>query len=151
MIMDELTEFADATALSTAGTGLAVVGTSIDLGITDADPAIAEQLWLVLQITTAVASGGSATVSFQVCSDAQAVLAADASETMHIATAAFPKATLVAGFEILIPLPSGMGVNYERYLGLQQNVGTAALTAGAVNAFLTRDPRRWKAFAEGNN
>lgn len=37
MIMDELLEFADATALSTAGTGLAAVGDVIDLGATPQD------------------------------------------------------------------------------------------------------------------
>jgi hypothetical protein len=31
-------------------------------------------------------------------------------------------------------------VPYEQFLGILQNVGTAALTAGKINAFLTLDP-----------
>jgi len=53
----------------------------------------------------------------------------------------------VAGYEMCIPLPLE-GDAYERYLGVIQNVGTAALTAGAINAFLTLDPRGYKAYAD---
>ena len=108
-------------------------------------------MYLVIQVTTAVTSGGSATVAFQLVSDAQSPLAADGSETLHFATAAIPKATLVAGYELVIPVPLEGSNTYERYLGLQQSVGTAALTAGAINAFLTFDPKGWKSLPDATN
>lgn len=151
MIMDELLEFADATALSTAGTGLAAVGDVIDLGATPQDFGNGQPLYLVIQVDTAVTSGGSATVAFQLVSDAGSTLAADGSETLHYESAAIGKATLVAGYELVIPVPLGVGTEYERYLGIQQNVGTAALTAGNINAFLTFDPKGWKSYPDAAN
>ena len=56
MIMDELLEFADATALSTAGTGLAAVGDVIDLGATPQDLGNGQPLYLVIQVDTAITS-----------------------------------------------------------------------------------------------
>ena len=82
MIMDELLEFADATALSTAGTGLAAVGDVIDLGATPQDLGNGRQMYLVIQVDTAVTSAGSATVSFQLVSDGASTLAADGTETL---------------------------------------------------------------------
>lgn len=151
MIMDELLEFADATALSTAGTGLAAVGDVIDLGATPQDLGNGQQLYLVIQVDTAVTSAGSATVSFQLVSDGTSTLAADGTETLHYASAAIPKASLVAGYEIVVAVPLEGSTAYERYLGVQQNVGTAALTAGKINAFLTFDPKGWKAYPDAAN
>jgi hypothetical protein len=143
MILDERNEFADATALSTAATGLALVGDVIDLG-TDGINEV-DGIDLAISIDTAVTSAGSATVEFQLVSDAQAAIAVDGSATVHYKSAAVPKATLVAGYNVVnVKLPKGQ---YERYLGILQNVGTAALTAGKVNAGLTPLDPSWKAFA----
>ena len=147
MLLDERSEFCDATALSTSGTGIANVGDIIDLSQTTNDLGHGEPVYLVIQVTTAVTSAGSATVSFILASDAGAI-ATDGSATDHITTAAIPKATLVAGYELVLALPDG---DYERYVGLQQNVATAALTAGNVNAFLTSNPRKIKAYADAVN
>lgn len=142
MILDKRNEFADATALSTAATGLALVGDVIDLGtdgINDVD-----EMYLVVQVDTAVTSAGSATVEFQLASDAQAAIATDGSASVHFKSVAIPKADLVAGYTaVRVELPKGQ---YERYLGILQNVGTAALTAGKINAFLTPTPVTAKAF-----
>lgn len=153
MIMDELNEFGDALALSTAGTGLAAIGDTIDLGNPAHDLGIGKQMYLVIQVQTAVTSGGSATVSFQLVSDAQDPPAADGTETLHFATEDIAIASLTAGARLIIPVPVGTATlqEYERYLGLQQNVGTAALTAGAVDAFLTFDPTGWKSYPDGQN
>lgn len=142
MILDERNEFADATALSTAATGRALVGDVIDLGASPSD--VVDGMYLVIQVDTDVTSAGAATVSFELASDAQAAIATDGSATVHYASAAIPKATLVAGAKVaVVELPQG---TYERYLGILQNVGTAAVTAGKVNAFLTKDPANWKAY-----
>lgn len=142
MILDKRNEFADATALSTAATGLALVGDVIDLG-TDGINEV-DHIELIIGVDTAVTSGGAATVEFQLVSDAQAAIAVDGSATVHYKSAAYPKATLVDGFAaVKVTLPKGQ---YERYLGILQNVGTAALTAGKINAGLTPVAPTWKAF-----
>lgn len=145
MLMSERDEFLDAGALSTSGTGRALVGDVMDLGAVPGDIGHGEPLYLVIQVTTAITSGGAATVSFELASDAAAAIATDGSASVHIVTPAIPKATLVAGHELVLPLPQE-GVAYERYLGILQNVGTAALTAGAINAFLTPTPPRRKLY-----
>lgn len=143
MILDERNEFAYATALSTAATGLALVGDVIDLG-TDGINEV-DGIDLFITVDTAVTSAGSATVEFQLVSDAQAAIATDGSATVHYKSAAVPKATLVAGYNVVnVKLPKGQ---YERYLGILQNVGTAALTAGKINAGLTPLDPSWKAFS----
>lgn len=147
MILDERSEFCDATALSQAAVGLALVGDVIDLSVAR-DIGQGQPLYLVIQVDTAVASAGAATVEFQLVSDAQAAIAVDGSATVHAKTNAFPKATLVAGYTVIIPLPMEDPA-YERYLGILQNVGTAALTAGKINAFLTLTPAKWKAYPDG--
>lgn len=149
MIIDSRNEFADATALSTAGTGRALVGNVVDLGSASRDIGEGADLYLVIEVDTAVTSDGSATVSFELASDAQAAIAADGTATVHFATAAIPKATLIAGYKTAVCLPQG--AVYERYLGILANVGTAALTAGKVNAFLTTDVANWRAYADATN
>lgn len=147
MILDERNEFADATALSTVGTGRGLVGDVIDLGAASRDIGAGADLYLVVSVDTDVTSGGSATVSFELASDAQAAIATDGTATVHAASAAIAKATLVAGYKWVVCLPAG--AVYERYLGVIANVGTAALTAGNISAFLTADAANWRAYADG--
>lgn len=138
MILDELNEFADATAINTGGAGTYLVGDVIDLGSapTLQDVGLGEDLFLVIQVDTLFASATGA-VSFQLASDSTANLAT--SPTVHFAT---PSQTVAqAGFTAgqtlaAVKLPAG---SYERYLGILQVVTTAAFTAGKINAFLTRD------------
>lgn len=148
MILDERTEFADATALGTSGTGRQLVGDVIDLGVTR-DVGDGEVMYLVVQVSTAFTSAGAATVDFELASDSAASIATDGSATVHASTGDIGKATLVAGYKKVIPLT--VGALYERYLGIVANVGTAALTAGAINAFLTKDASVWRAYADASN
>ena len=147
MIIDKYTEFADATALSTAGTGRALVGNVVNLEEVTKAMGVGQMPYLVILVSTAVTSAGAATVSFELASDAQASIATDGSASVHFATAAIPKATLVAGYQAaVVKLPVG---NYEQYLGILQNVGTAALTAGAIKAFLTLEYPNWYPAPDG--
>lgn len=137
MILDELNEFADAVALNTGVAGDYLVGDVIDLGAapTLQDVGLGEDLYVVVQIDTTATSGGAATGAFSLASDSTANLAT--SPTKHVTSAAHPVASLVAGFTALaVKLPAG---SYERYLGIIQTTGTAAFTAGKINAFLTKD------------
>ena len=147
MIIDSRGEFADAETLATA-TGRALVGDVVDLGAASRDVGEGETLYLVVQVDTAVTSAGSATVDFELVSDAAAAIATDGSATVHASTGAIGKADLTAGYQRAIALPQG---TYERYLGVISNVGAAALTAGKVNAFLTKNPKGWTAYADATN
>tara|TARA_Y100000389_G_scaffold30996_1_gene26210 strand:+ start:9516 stop:9971 length:456 start_codon:yes stop_codon:yes gene_type:complete len=149
-IIDERLEFCDATALSTSGTGLALVGDVVDITSASSDLGMGEALYLVIQVTTAVTSGGSATVNFKLASDAAAGIAVDGSATVHNVTADIPKATLTAGHRIVMPLSSGT-TKYERFIGIIQDVGSAALTAGAIDAFISKDPIGWTAYPDATN
>lgn len=143
MILDELLEFCDATALNTGGAASYLVGDVVDLGAapTTQDIGNGEDLYLVIVVSTTATSGGSATGQFHLCSDAQAAIAVDGTATYHFSTAAIAVATLVAGYRIAaVKLPIG---TYERYLGIVQTTAVAAFTAGNINAFLTPDYARW--------
>jgi hypothetical protein len=161
MFMDSLAEFCDATALATGGTGRTLIGNVIDLGTPNGATSVTtstvyrdigngKPVYLVITIDTAVTSGGACSVSFELSSDAQAAIAVDASETIHIATTAIAKASLIAGYLVaVVPLPTDGATAYERYLGIVQNVTSNAVTAGKVNAFLTTSPAVWKAYTDG--
>lgn len=149
MILDERNEFCDATALNTGVAGSYLVGDVIDLGATSSDIGNGEPMYLVIQVDTAAASAGAATGQFHLCSDAQAAIAVDGSATYHFSTSAIPVASLVAGYRVaVVALPHG---TYERYLGVVQTTGTAAFTAGKINAFLTHDAAKWVATADATN
>lgn len=156
MIMDERTEFCDATSVAAAA-GTALVGDVIDLGTVARDIGNGQPLYLVITTATEIITGGAAgTVKFQLASDSTADLATSA--TVHIDTGTFVtddsaanSAQLNAGGVIFCgPLPL-QGNVYERYLGILCITATTTTTAGAINAFLTLDPRGWAAYAEGAN
>ncbi|SDH23029.1 Bbp16 family capsid cement protein [Propionivibrio dicarboxylicus] len=151
MLLDDRLEFADATALNTGGAGTYLIGDVIDLkpSTTNNNTTVdleGSDLYFVVQVDTAATSGGSATGQFKLASDAQAAIATDGSATEHIASQAIAVASLTAGKLVFAgKLPSG---SYERYLGVLQVTGTAAFTAGKINAFLTADPALWRAYAD---
>ena len=150
MILDERLEFCDATALHTGATTAVLTGDVIDLGAVPQDLGNGRQMYLVIQVTTAVA-GTSSTVQFELCSDAAAAMTV-ATASRHIVTEAIAEATLVAGYTKQWALPPNGGQEpYERYLGIIATVGAAGLSAGAINAFLTFDPSYWKSYADAVN
>jgi hypothetical protein len=150
MILDERLEFSDAGALAT-GTGRSLHGDVIDLGATPQDYGVGCPMYLVIQVTTSVA-GTSSTVSFELVSDAAAAIATNGTATEHLVTELIPEATLVAGWQRAYLMPPGLADNqYERYLGVITNVGTAVLSAGAINAFLTKDAALWRSYPDATN
>lgn len=147
MILDSRLEFADAVALSTAGTGLRLVaGSQVDLSVAR-DIGAGDSLWFVVQVDTAVA-GTSSTVAFILASDSTAAIAIDGSATIHAESAAIAEATLIAGYQLAVKVPMESPA-YERYLGVLIRVGAAALSAGKINAFLTHDVAKVKHYADG--
>ena len=149
MILDERTEFADATALNTGAAGSYLVGVVIDLQVAR-DIGQGEPVYWVVQIETLPTSGGAATANFSLCSDAQAAIAVDGTQTTHAQTGAKTIAQMAAGTTFVIALP-GESPAYERYLGVVQTTAVAAFTGGKINSFLTLDARGWKAYADAAN
>lgn len=147
MILDKRNEFAAATALNTGAAGTYNIGDVIDLSVAR-DLGGDGSLYLVLQTDTAITAGASGTVAVQLVSDSTETIATDGSQSVHFSTGAkavgagIPAGTVLAA----IQLPLEGGKPYERYLGLQQVTGVAAVTAGKINAFLTPDVARWKAY-----
>lgn len=147
MILDERTEFCDATS-AILNIGNAIIGDVIDLGATPTlrDLGNGQPLYLVIQVDTTFV-GATSTTTFELASDSTANLAT--SKTVHASTGAIPVATLVAGYTKVIPLP--IEATYERYLGLWETVATANVTAGKINAFLTTDVAAWRAYEDATN
>jgi len=144
MILDERNEFADAAAIAlNIGNAIAPNTDVIDLGAVSQDIGNGEPMYLVLQVDTAF-DGAGATINFDLCSDSTANLAT--SKTTHLSTGAIALASWVAGYAKVYALPPG---TYERYLGLWMTVATANVTAGKLNAFLTKDVAKWTAAADG--
>lgn len=147
MILDERLEFADALSC-VANVGNAILGDVIDLKSPTTAPNTtidleASDLYFVILVDTAIV-GTTSTVQWQLCSDSTANLAT--SKTVHFDTGAIAEATLVAGYRVCaVKLPAG---SYERYLGIWQTVAVNNLSAGKINAFLTRDPALYRAYAD---
>lgn len=139
MILDERTEFCDATS-AVLNIGNAIIGDVIDLGATSQDIGNGQPVYLVIQVDTTFV-GTNSTTTFDLCSDSTENLAT--SKTTHVSTGAIPVASLVAGYTKIIALP--IEATYERYLGLWETVATANVTAGKINAFLTTTPAKWTA------
>ena len=146
MIIDKLNEFADATALNTGAAGGYLIGNQIDLGLNGLDVGNGEPLYLVIQVDTAITAGASGTVAFSLASDATAVINPAAS-TKHLTTPVFTVGAGIAAGTVLYAgaIPSE-GNAYKQFLGIVQTTGVAAVTAGAVSAFLVRDVAKWKAY-----
>lgn len=151
MIFDTRNEFADAVSVAAAA-GTALIGDVVDMTETSNRPGDGEPVYLVIQTATEIITGGVAgTIQFKLSSDAQAAIATDGSATDHIITASYVthdagnnSDELNAGGVIYAgALPMD---DYERYLGVLAVIGTTTVTAGAINAFLTRDVSRYKSY-----
>jgi hypothetical protein len=143
MISDKLATFADGTSLNTGAAGDYVIGDQVDLGanyqLWDVD-----DLYFVITVDTTATSGGSATLAVSLVTDDNAALA---SPTKVFTTVATAVASLAAG-TVLAKVEIPKGVAWERYIGIVQTTGTAAFTAGKINAFLTMVPTNYRAFAD---
>lgn len=158
MILDELTEFANAASVA-AGTGTANIGDQIDLGATPPDVGNGEPLYLVISVDTEIITGGTAgSIQFQLASDDSASIATNGTQTVHFTSRAFVTddagandAELSAGaLPVVIALPME-GAPYERYLGVQAVIAGQTVTAGAISAYLTRTPPRNQHYPDAAN
>ena len=147
MITDALNTFCDNVALNTGAAGDYLLGDYIDLGVARDPSAKGDggQVFLVITVDTAATSGGSATGAFSLLTDGDAALG---SPVVLFTTPAFAVANMTAG-ALLACVALPISASYERYLGIRQTTGTAAFTAGKINAFLTNTPPARRAYADG--
>jgi hypothetical protein len=146
MILDERTEFCDVTALNTGAAGTYVIGDQVDLGVAR-DLGGDQAATLRISVATTATSGGAATGAFQLVSADNAALTTN--PVVHFQSDAIPVASLVAGTVVAdVQVPRA---NYKRYIGIRQVTGTAAFTAGAIDANLAFDTSGWRAYADAVN
>lgn len=141
MILDERTEFCDATALNTGGAGSYLLGDHIDTSIAR-DLGNGKDVEFVVSVDTTATSGGSATLTVNLITSANSDMS---SPTVIVGSPTFALAAITAGttlFRVQIPASA----NWARYVGVQQVTGTAAFTGGAVSAFLTPAAANWRSY-----
>lgn len=149
MIIDKNMTLAEAVSAAAAA-GTALVGDVMDLDTAGRHIGPDLPLFLVIQVTTAFASGGSAEVEFVLASDAAAAIDTGGAATEHVSSGQIPFATLAANKAVILQMPGGV-VEAERYMGLLVKTSGATTTAGSINAFFTTDAQAWKAFADAVN
>lgn len=129
MLFDKELLFSDAQAVTSTGANAST--NIVDLGVRR-DIGRGEPLWLVIVVPTAFTSGGAGTLDFQLQTDDNSGFS---SPTTLWTSGAQALAALAAGARFAVRLPKGV----ERYLRLNYQVATAAMTAGAVTAGITLD------------
>ena len=98
---------------------------SIDFGQANPDIGITNLCSMVITTDEASAAAGAATVTFSVQDSSDNATFADVA-----VTAAIGKATLVAGYQHVIPMPTKL----RRYCRVYYTIGTGPLTAGKFSA-----------------
>ena len=153
MIMDDRLEFADAVSVVNAA-GTFLIGDVIDLGLAPRDVGNGEEMFFAITVDTEIITAGTAgTIKFQLVSDAQAAILTDGSASVHADSGTYVTGSAAANDPLLnagaityfVALPI-QGRVYERYLGVLATIGTTAVTAGKINAFLTMDKTGWRAY-----
>lgn len=157
MILDERTEFCDATSIGTPNNATVNVGDVIDL-TTQRDIGSGQDVYLVINVTSTFTSAGATTISLILASDSTTTLSVDDTQTIHWESDSVDEGQYTAGKQFVVPLPSGsvptqVGSGpYERYLGVQvRNRSAVAITGGAIDAFLTLDPRSVAVYPDATN
>lgn len=158
MIIDGLLTFANNTPL-TGAVGNVVIGDVVDTqglggnptGVGGAGSLGDTGLFIVVKATTALVAAGAGTVTLQLVSDSDPALAT--SPTVHASTGALTTgatspAPLRTGDVIAIwPMPlATAGAPYERYLGVRGVIAGNAVSAGAIDAFVTTEATRYTAY-----
>lgn len=128
-IIDKFNEFSDAQAF----TAVEAATSTYSFDTKGADIGTGEDLYLVVQVDTAVTSTGAATVQIQYVESATADLG---TPTVLYDSGAIAKTALTAGARpVAIKIPA----NTKRYVGVIYTVGTEVLATGSFSAYLCKD------------
>lgn len=139
MIYDKLATFAEGFNLAQAA-GTYLMTNQIDSQMVNPDPADGKPLYVVFDVTEAFTDGGGgANLELRLVSDDTAAIHASTS-TLHWRTKTFLKTELLLGTKLWLPMPGGDVFPYERYIGINCVIATAAFTAGKITSFLSHTP-----------
>ncbi len=143
-------EFAAAVAFP--GTTAYKLGNTLDLSKTGRDVGAGQDTWLVIKTSSTAFTGTTTAISVDVVSSDTDPSTTWTTPTVHITGDVFANVAGMPGAGAkntvwkAIQLPQG---TYKRYLGLRANFATAAFTTGTLDAFLTTEPNRFVAYAQG--
>ena len=121
MIIDKFLQVSDAQAVTASAASTDV----IDFGQASPNTGMDDRTSMVITVDEAAAASGAATVTISVQDSADNSTFADVA-----VTAAIGKATLAAGYQIVIPMPTKL----RRYCRVYYTVATGPLTAGKFSA-----------------
>lgn len=144
MFVDAQLEFSDAQAItaSAASTNIIDFNPAFDYN-GQIDLGAGEPTFLVVIPSATFNAAGAATLTIELRSYQNE----DRSDNPVVIFSTTAKAldTLVAGKPtVVVALPSAA---YDRYLSLYYTVATGPFTAGALDAFITKDAQTWRAYA----
>jgi len=137
-IFDAMLELDDALDLSThTATEVEASTNVIDWVNSDLEMGAGSPLWLNVKVGTAFGSSGAATLTVALMAETDTTI--DTDSTTVYTTGAVALAALTAGaYVIRMPLP--YDVDQDQYTGLLYTIGTAAMTAGTVDAWIDQGP-----------
>lgn len=121
MFIDKLLQVSNEQAVTATAASTDV----IDFGQANPDTGMDDRSQMVITVDETATAAGAATVTFAIQDSADNSSFADVS-----VTAAIAKATLVAGYQIVIPMPTKL----RRYCRVNYTVATGPLTAGKFSA-----------------
>lgn len=137
MITDKQLELSSSQAVTAA----AASTNYLDLG-SASQPGVGGDLFILVTCTEAATAAGAATVQFQLQTDDNSSFS---SPTTVVETDAIGKATLVVGYQFVLPISPEAA---EQYLRLYYNVGTGPLTAGKFTAQIVQGYQIPKIYAD---
>ena len=138
MIIDKLLQVSDAQAVTASAASTDV----IDFGQTNPNSGLNDNVTLAITVDEAATASGSATVVFSIQDSAD-----NSTFTDVYATAAIGKAALVAGYQVLMPIPYKL----RRYFRVYYTVATGPLTAGKFSAHIVTGVQQNTAYPDGAN
>ncbi len=149
MIIDQnliLSGSANANGVWTGQSIAAAAGTIVSTNVIDkapltgnqvADWGAGEEIDISISILTAVTSGGSATVQFQLVEADDAAISSNVQVVNE--SAAYAYSELTTGKQVVLSYPRSTPRAPKRYLAARYIIGTATTTAGTVIAALVKD------------
>ena len=137
MILDSQALFSDQQAITSTALSTNVFDKKVAKRFLGAGP----PMQLVCLVTETFASGGASTLTVTLENDDDVAIG---SSTVLFSTVAIPKATLVLGYEILIPTRPFDDI--LQYLALRYTVATGPFTAGKIVAGFTLPGRQNRNF-----
>jgi hypothetical protein len=148
MFIDSNLEFCDGTDASLdTGDGTTKLGSHLDIHPLGSDNATVdfsagEPIYLVIEVTTTFVGSG-ASYNLRLVSSSETALTGGTTSNIWT-TGAEGIATFAAGKRYIVSLPEH---EYQRYLGITGTATGANVTAGAINAYLTKDVENWQGTA----